>query len=53
MCQVHHDTPWSEGGPTNVKDARLLCPCHHARVHDPDYEVTVLPNGKLRFHRRT
>ncbi len=53
MCQVHHDTPWSEGGPTNVEDARLLCPCHHARVHDPDYEVTVLPNGKLRFHRRT
>ncbi len=53
MCQVHHDTPWSEGGPTNVEDARLLCPCHHARVHDPDYDVTVLPNGKLRFHRRT
>ncbi len=53
MCQVHHDTPWSEGGPTNVKDARMLCPCHHARVHDPNYEVTLLPNGKLRFHRRT
>jgi hypothetical protein len=31
----------------------LLCPRHHARAHDPAYEITKLPEGKIRFHRRT
>jgi hypothetical protein len=53
MCHVHHDTPFSHGGPTSVDDARLLCPRHHARAHDPAYETTKLPGGKVAFHRRT
>jgi hypothetical protein len=53
MCHVHHDTPFSQGGPTSVDDARLLCPRHHARAHDPTYETTRLPGGKVAFHRRT
>ncbi len=28
-CQAHHDPSWSQGGNTNVKDARLLCWRHH------------------------
>jgi hypothetical protein len=53
MCHVHHDTPFSQGGHTSVADARLLCPRHHARAHDPAYEMTRLPGGKVAFHRRT
>jgi hypothetical protein len=53
MCQVHHDIPWSKGGPTDLKHGRLLCPHHHARAHDPAYNMTKLPEGKVRFHRRT
>ena len=52
MCHAHHDIPWSAGGHTNVETGRLLCPHHHRRVHDPRYDITRLPSGKVRFHRR-
>jgi hypothetical protein len=52
-CEAHHDLPWSHGGPTDVAHGRLLCPHHHRRVHDPGYTTTRLPDGTLRFHRRT
>jgi uncharacterized protein DUF222/HNH endonuclease len=53
MCHAHHDQPWSKGGPTSVRNGRLLCPRHHARAHDPTYQMAKLPGGKVRFHRRT
>ena len=53
MCHAHHDTPWSSGGDTSVKNGRLLCPRHHTRAHDPTYTTTKLTGGKVRFHRRT
>ncbi len=53
MCHAHHDIPWHLGGDTSVKNGRLLCPRHHARAHDPTYTTTKLPDGKVRFHRRT
>jgi len=53
LCHVHHDQPWSRGGRTDLKDLRLLCPHHHARAHDPTYEMSKLPEGNVRFHRRT
>jgi hypothetical protein len=53
MCHVHHDHPWAQGGNTDLDDGRLLCPPHHTLAHDPRYEMTRLPNGKVRFHRRT
>jgi hypothetical protein len=52
-CHAHHDTPWSHGGPTNLDDARLLCHRHHRVIHDPRYDTTRLPDGTVRFHRRT
>ena len=39
LCHAHHDTPWSHGGHTSVEDGRLLCPHHHRRIHDPQYET--------------
>ena len=53
MSHAHHHQPWSEGGDTCVKNGRLLCPRHHARAHDTAYTMTKLPEGKVRFHRRT
>jgi hypothetical protein len=53
MCHVHHDHPWAQGGNTDLDDGRLLCPPHHTLAHDPNYQMTRLPNGKVRFHRRT
>jgi hypothetical protein len=44
---------WSDGGGTSVDNGRLLCRFHHTRAHSATYETTRLPNGKIRFHRRT
>ncbi|CAI9404400.1 HNH endonuclease signature motif containing protein [Nocardioides sp. T2.26MG-1] len=52
-CHVHHDPSWASGGPTDITHARLYCPHHHTRAHDPTYITTILPNGKVAFTRRT
>ena len=53
LCHAHHDTLFSEGGLTDIEDGRLLCPHHHARAHDPAYEMKVHADNKVTFHRRT
>ncbi len=53
MTHAHHHQPWSHGGTTDLKNGRLLCSNHHARAHDTSYTMTKLPEGKVRFHRRT
>ncbi|MCR6032089.1 DUF222 domain-containing protein [Nocardioides sp. zg-579] len=53
LCHAHHDQPWSSGGTTDLANARNLCPRHHTRIHDPAYETTHLPGGRVAFHRRT
>lgn len=53
-CDAHHDeVPWSAGGGTSVDKGRLLCPFHHAKAHSSAYDLTRLPDGQVRFHRRT
>lgn len=52
-AEAHHWIPWLEGGWTDVDDGVLLCAHHHHRVHDVDYLVERLPNGDVRFARRT
>jgi Domain of unknown function (DUF222) len=52
-CEAHHRKPWHRGGLTNVDEGLLLCPWHHHRAHDRAYRTDTLPNGELRFHRRT
>ncbi|MEO5663707.1 MAG: DUF222 domain-containing protein [Nocardioides sp.] len=52
-CHVHHDLPWSRGGPTDTTTGRLLCHRHHRVIHDERYEATHLPHGKVSFHPRT
>jgi hypothetical protein len=53
VCHAHHDLPWSRHGPSDLANARLLCPRHHRLVHDRRYDVTRRADGRLGFHRRT
>lgn len=48
-CEVHHPTPWSEGGATDLDNAVPLCGWHHGRAHDPRYTWTMLETGEIRF----
>ena len=34
-CELHHRTPWSHGGRTDLKDAIPLCGHHHRQIHAP------------------
>ena len=53
VCHAHHDQPWSQGGLTNLADSRLLCPRHHRLAHHPGYDMRILADNKVAFHRRT
>ncbi len=52
LCHAHHDQPWSRGGPTDLANGRLLCPKHHRLAHDPAYDITHHPGGRVAFTRR-
>jgi len=52
-CEAHHRKPWSRGGATDLADGVLLCTFHHHRAHDDRYLHAYLPNGDVRFIRRT
>ncbi|MDN4159786.1 HNH endonuclease signature motif containing protein [Nocardioides abyssi] len=53
LCHAHHDESWLRGGHTDIGNARLLCPRHHARIHDPRFETTIHPDNQVTFHMRT
>jgi uncharacterized protein DUF222 len=53
-CEAHHaGRPWSQGGKTDLKDGLLLCSFHHHRTHDTGWDTSRLPNGDIRYTRRT
>lgn len=52
-CEAHHWVAWALGGRTDLADGILLCHHHHQRVHDERYTAERLPNGDVRFFRRT
>lgn len=53
-CEAHHGNGrWADGAGTDAKDCILLCSFHHHRAHDHRYDQTRLPDGSLRFTRRT
>ncbi len=51
--EAHHSTPWSHGGRTDLDEGILLCYWHHKRAHDTRFQTQRMPNGDLRYHRRT
>ena len=52
-CELHHRRPWARGGRTDLADAIPLCPQHHHWIHDTGYNHQTLPDGSIRFSRRT
>jgi Domain of unknown function (DUF222) len=53
-CEAHHaNDPWNRGGRTDLADGLLLCSFHHHRAHDVRYDASRLPNGDVRYTRRT
>jgi hypothetical protein len=53
-CEAHHATnPWSRKGRTDLDNGLLLCSFHHHRAHDVHYDGSRLPNGDVRYTRRT
>jgi len=52
-CELHHRRPWASLGRTDLADAVPLCHFHHQRIHDPRFLHARLPDGSLRFRRRT
>ena len=43
FSEAHHKYRWSQGGKTDLKDGKLLCPFHHHRAHDPGWTPTTTP----------
>ena len=52
-CELHHRDPWHRGGPSDLRKAEPYCSFHHHRIHDPGYRHQRLPDGSVRFSRRT
>jgi hypothetical protein len=52
-CELHHRQPWAHGGRTDLANAVPLCHQHHQWIHDHTYQHRQLPDGSLRFSRRT
>ncbi|MEM9891857.1 MAG: HNH endonuclease [Actinomycetota bacterium] len=50
-CQLHHLTPWSVGGRTDLANLVPLCSEHHHRVHEGRWSIELLPDRRLRIHR--
>jgi hypothetical protein len=44
-CDAHHQTEWTDGGPTDVANGSLLCAFHHQQVHRQGWHVVLAPNG--------
>jgi hypothetical protein len=52
-CELHHRRPWSQLGRTDLADGVPLCHFHHQRIHDIGFVHATLPDGSVRFSRRT
>ncbi|MGC0252179.1 HNH endonuclease signature motif containing protein [Pseudactinotalea sp. Z1748] len=51
-CELHHGTPWEDGGPTDLDNAVPLCHRHHRMAHDHKYHHTRTPTGTYTFTMR-
>ncbi|MDT0187848.1 DUF222 domain-containing protein [Microbacterium sp. ARD31] len=52
-CELHHWDPWQRGGRSDLRNAVPMCHFHHRRVHDTGFVHARLPDGSVRFSRRT
>ncbi|MEU7610195.1 DUF222 domain-containing protein [Micromonospora sp. NPDC049204] len=48
-CDGHHIRHWTDGGPTSLDNAVLLCGHHHRHVHHSDWVVRLGNDGHPEF----
>jgi Domain of unknown function (DUF222) len=48
-CDGHHVQSWTDGGPTALTNAVLLCGHHHRVVHRGEWIVQIGPSGHPEF----
>ncbi|WFF03610.1 HNH endonuclease signature motif containing protein [Micromonospora sp. WMMD964] len=48
-CAAHHIHHWSDGGPTNLDNAVLLCGHHHRHIHHREWTVRLGDDGHPEF----
>ncbi|MGC0249045.1 HNH endonuclease signature motif containing protein [Pseudactinotalea sp. Z1748] len=51
-CELHHATPWENGGPTDLDNAVPLCHRHHRMAHDHKYHQRRTSTGTYTFTMR-
>jgi hypothetical protein len=44
LCEIHHVTPWSDDGRTDIDNLVLVCPRHHVEVTDGTWDLVMI-NG--------
>ncbi|MGH9061430.1 MAG: HNH endonuclease [Acidimicrobiales bacterium] len=50
IADLHHQQPWTHGGPTDLDNGFLACPRHHTLLHH-GYHAHGNPNTQLTFTR--
>jgi hypothetical protein len=50
--QPHHIDHWFDVGPTELWNLVSLCPHHHHRHHDREFDIHRTAEGDLRFEAR-
>ncbi|MER7586018.1 DUF222 domain-containing protein [Micromonospora sp. NPDC127501] len=48
-CHAHHIHHWTDGGPTSLNNAVLLCGHHHRHLHHSDWTVHLGRDGHPEF----
>jgi len=50
-CQIHHVTPWEQGGPTDLDNLVPLCSRHHHMVHEGMWRIDLHPDRSITWTR--
>jgi hypothetical protein len=50
ICDIHHLSPWAEGGPTDLDNGAMVCTRHHSLLHR-GFRAEGNANRTLRFYR--
>ena len=50
MCQCHHITEFSKGGPTDINNMVLTCWNCHQKVHHHNWKIRTGPDGNHTLH---
>jgi hypothetical protein len=50
-CDIHHVTPWWDGGRSDLENMAPVCSRHHHLVHDTNWSLTLHPDRTVEWRR--